>query len=211
MSLFGGGGGKDGKPTAGEKALAVKGANDFNYYQNKFVPLENSFISSLESTGADRRRLGGQGVADVAQQVKGADRAIVNGTLSKMGTGLEAGRSVMQRAGLRQAEAEPRADAVTGAREASRARELDGMQKMVAFGRGLSDSASLNARNRASNEASAAASKLQNQLDRSDQNMEVLGAAVGGIGSSWNSSSSANNFGSGTNGAFNGFFGPRKL
>ena len=182
MGLFGGGGAKTPKATAQEKALATDAVIKFNDHQRKFVPLEDSFIASLEASKGERRSARGTVASDVAQATGSADRGIVAGS-----RGADAqGKSVLARAGVSSAAGIARGEAVGGANAALRTREMTGLQKMTAFGRGLQDMNSLSLGDASRTASGDAISKLNTKVTNRGTMMDGLGnfagTAMGNIG-----------------------------
>lgn len=165
-------------PTAEERALAKDSAIAYNDHQRMYVPLENSFISSLTASEGERADLRGAQVADIESAMKGQDQAVVGSTLAT-GAGLGSGKSVMERAGLTDAKGYARGQGVAGADSALRTRETTGMAKMVAFGRGLQDVNRVTSIDAARDATSQAIDATRNAVENQGSFYNMLGTGVG--------------------------------
>jgi len=184
MSIFGGGGSTDVKPTAEEKALATDAAVKFNDYQLRYVPLENSFISELTPSSGDVTRLRGSATTDVEQAAKGSDRAAVAGSGGAFGQG----RTVLTRAGMASNRGIARGMATAGADMSGRQQELAGKTKMAAFGRNLQNDTTLSLSNAARISSQAAINEVNGNVAARGNTMDMLGTAAGtglGVYSAW--------------------------
>lgn len=163
------------RPTPAERQLAESGAKKFNDHQDNFVPLENSFISSLKATGGETVAQRGVGTADVAQATKGTDQKLVAAAKGQAGQG----KSVIARSKLSDAVGQGRGQAAAGADKSIRDREITGLTKMSAFGRGLQDLNSVSLQERASQQTSLAISNINREV-AGDQNLSAgIGTAIG--------------------------------
>lgn len=162
-------------PTAAERAEASSAAHKFNDYQQRFVPLENSFISEIQTSDADRASLRGQNTADVAQALAGQDQNLVRSSAS----GLASGKSVMARAGLAGAGAEAGGEARSNADATLRMREQTGLLKMAGFGRDLADTNSITLGKLAGTQNADSIDRLRSKTERMGQNFQAVGNFVG--------------------------------
>lgn len=163
------------EPTQAETALAADAAEKFNEHQQNFVPLEDSFIAQLKATDGETTQQKGIGVADVAQHAAGGDQAIVKASKGQAGQG----KSVIARSKLGDAIGVGRGTAAGGAEKGLRDREIAGLTKMSAFGRGLQDLNSVSLQSAAANQTKMAISDVDRQVAK-DTNMAAgLGAAIG--------------------------------
>ena len=169
-SLFGGGA-EEVKPTRAEKNLAVSAAKKINDRFENFVPMEDSFISQLTPTQGERTALRGRGVSDVQQATKGGDQNLVRTSGGQAGQG----STVIKRARLADARGGAVGESTAGADASLRARQIGGLTKMAAFGRGLQDQNSVSLRSAATSATSSALSKL-------DKSVTDRGTLISGIG-----------------------------
>lgn len=170
------------KPSAEEKALARNAAKDWNDYQQRFVPVENSFIAELTPDKGEVAQLRGRQAADIAQAQKGADASLVSASAAG---GLGAGRSVMARHSQSLGGAKARSGAVTGADTALRNRKLAGMMKMAAFGRGLNDSRQVSSISAAGDATSRYVGDIRNDTFLRGERLGAIGTAAGTAMSSY--------------------------
>ena len=170
-----GGGAPEVEITAQERALGRDAAEKYNDYQKNFVPLENSFIAQLTPTKGEAQAQTGAATSDVAQAAKGADQKIVAGSSGQSGQG----KSILARAGVSTRTGTARGEAVVGVDAALRDKELSGLTKMAAFGRGLQDQNSVSLRSAASDASSMAINKANNEAKEDEGLATLVGTAVG--------------------------------
>jgi hypothetical protein len=170
-----GGGAPEVEITAAERALSRDAAEKYNDYQQNFVPLENSFIAQLTPTKGEAQAQRGAATSDVAQSAKGTDQKIVAGSKGAGGQG----KSIIARAGVSTRTGTARGEAVTGMDRAMRNKELSGLTKMAAFGRGLQDQNSTSLRSAASDASSMAINKANIEAQDDRGLGTLVGAAAG--------------------------------
>ena len=170
-----GGGNTDVKPSKQEKTLAQDAVKSFNDHRERFVPLENSFISEMKLDSGQRREGRGIQTSSVAQGTGHMDREIVTQSRGQTGEG----KNIMARSNMASAIGEARAGAATGSDMALRQRELAGYQKMMAFGRELEDTSSLTLADAGRNKTQANLGKVQNSMTKYSSTMSGLGQMAG--------------------------------
>lgn len=163
------------KATAQEKALAGNAVHRFNEHRANFVPMEDSFIASLKASDGQRDMHVGEAISDVQQAMKGKDQAVVNASKGQAGQG----KSVMARADLSRKTGAARADVEAGTDANLRTREMKGLTKMAAFGRGLQDMNSVSLGDAASTSTSNALSKLDTKVKGNAATVSALGTFAG--------------------------------
>lgn len=172
------GGGGTPKPTEEEKALAKDSAIAYNDYQQRFVPLENEYISRFRATDGDLATQKGIGSADTYQAAHGGDTAAVQRGMGA-GVGATSGRSIMARADIASARGGT-AGEVIAARELDRKdMELRGLLKMSAFGRDLADTNRLATANLADQKTQASIAKLNSKMKEQAAYGEAAGSLAG--------------------------------
>ncbi len=146
-----------------ERGLAEVGAAKWNDYQQRFVPVENQVMEQIRSTPSQANKVAGVANADVWQQAQ----------VPSTDTSLKGLVSAYDRQGSILANAVPKAA------ESTHDTQMQGMLKMAAYGRGLSDQASLGLYKAGANatQEAIAAAKAQDQSN----NMwgEIGGTAAG--------------------------------
>lgn len=173
MGLFGGGD-TDVDPTKTEKQLAADSARQHNDHQTRFMPLENSFISSLTPSAGESAQRRGEATSSLAQAAKGADASLV-----RRSAGANDGRSLMARALTSTDVGTARGNAAAGADALMRTKELTGKTKMVAFGRGLQDMNRLSLTDRAQQQTKSAITELNDRVTQRGQMFDAVGNFAG--------------------------------
>jgi len=163
------------KATAQEKALANDAVFRWNEHQQNFIPMEDSFISSLKASDALRAEAKGEAVSDVEQAMKGKDQALVKGA---RGT-VSQGKTTLARAGMSSAKGDARGEVLAGTDSALRTREMKGLTKMASFGRGLQDMNSLSMADAATTSTSNALHKLSSKTAGKAATISALGTFAG--------------------------------
>jgi hypothetical protein len=183
MGWLGGGAPKAPEASAQEVALGKNAVTRFNQHQQTFVPLEDSFIASLTPTAGEVDQTRGIATSDVAQAMKGADQGIVSGSGGQAGQG----KSILARAGVATQAGIARGEAATGADAALKDREMKGLTKLSAFGRGLQDMNRVSLTDAAKSSTHAAIDKLNNKVRNQGSSLDAagtfMGSALGNIGS----------------------------
>lgn len=149
--------------TEQERALAKRGANEFNRYQTKFAPLAKTLVSDIRATAGERASVAGAANADVALATRDSGTGPAGGG---------AGRVVMSLADRATNRAVAAGTAEGTAVQAVANNELTGLQKLARIGRNLADSADIgltsSARRATDNsisKASAAHERLATAID----------------------------------------------
>lgn len=169
---------KDPGPTAEERALASRAANEWNDYIARYVPLEDLALKQAAYDPKKTLQLRGESVAMAAIGTKGEAGANVKRTL-QTGAGLS---SAMTRAAaedpvLAQASASGLGAAL--AEQAVQDRSLQARQKLTAFGRGLSDQSSLGLSQLGRTRTEEALTKYKAKQTEKAAKMEAVGTAIG--------------------------------
>lgn len=169
---------KDPGPTAEERALANRAANEWNDYLQRYVPLEDQAIALSEYNPDTVARLQGETSAMAAFGTKGQTQQNIKQSLQS-GAGLG---SAMTRLGadepvLAQASAGGLGAAL--AERSVRDRELQAKQKLTAFGRGLADQSTLGLSQHARTRTETALSKYQAKQNDRNSRLGAVGTALG--------------------------------
>jgi hypothetical protein len=132
----------DPAPTAEERALAGRAANEWNDYLERYVPLEDQAIAAAAYDPNKTARLQGETSAMAALGTKGDVAAGVKRTL-QTGAGLSGAMTRMAADDPTRAAASAGGLGAALAERSVRDRELQAKQKLTAFGRGLADQSTL--------------------------------------------------------------------
>jgi hypothetical protein len=146
-------------PTDQERAAAELGVNQWNDYQERYVPLENQYIQQMQNMPSKGAELAGIANADVWQQAKPLDTRAGLGALkdSYLNTGTQLGL------------------ATSKAAQSASDTQLRGLLKMSAYGRGLADTSN-------NNLYSAGQTATQAAISQSKANQQSDDAWMGGLG-----------------------------
>ena len=155
-------------PTEQERSLAEKGANEWNDYQQRFVPLESSFTRQIQAMPEQSANLAGTATAGVWQSMGTLPGATKLSGLVKAYNG--------QSEGLAMA-------ASTAARGGEDAR-MRGLLKIVTYGRGLADQSTSSLSSLADSATRAAIANTSAANAKNDAIMTAVGTAVGAGGNS---------------------------
>lgn len=160
------------KVTQQERALAERGAREFNDYLQRYVPAEDAF---LDATAVSDQAVGAQ------QGMAHADAAMAHAQYRNTGERPGSGRSNLHVAdaarGLGEASGLGQAVAEQGVHD----RDLAGRMKMTAFGRGLSDQSSVGLRDSGQRASDAALSASQRRVENRASLLST-GATMAGFG-----------------------------
>jgi hypothetical protein len=121
-------------PTAQERALAERGANEFNRYTTEFAPLAGKLREDIRVTDGERASVKGAAAADMAMATRDPGTG---------GTGRGSGRAVFSMAGNSVSRGTATGKAQGAAVQAVENNELTGMQKLARTGRNLADNSTL--------------------------------------------------------------------
>lgn len=179
-STGGGGGGGTPDPTPEERALAERGAREFNDFRERGVPLANKFISTVTDP-AYGERIAGQTSAAVADAFAGDMRAAVERGAA---TGASAGSAgaIMSAATGSLKHVSAAGLSAGKARLAAKDRALTGRIKMSAFGRGVGEDSSLGLRSRGLDATRESIAEAEARTDRFVSGLEGLGTVAGYAG-----------------------------
>jgi hypothetical protein len=125
------------KPTEAEKALERVSVSQWNDYVGKFRPAEAALAKKIELTEGERAQVKGQVAADTAAAFKGVARSTTVAT-SVAGANVASGRSKFTLAENIRAEAKAKGVGQAGAETGAEISEVQGKQRLAAFGRGVS-------------------------------------------------------------------------
>lgn len=177
---MGGGGGSKQEPTAEEKALARRGANEFNDYVDRFLPVEDKFYELSRATDASREQQRGAANAEAAM-AHAESRQGLGDAMARSGSAPSSGRAVLGTSDLSDAQAEGSAMAQGEADRAVQDREQNARVKMSAFGRELSDQSSMSLRD-SGRRAQDAAGRAQERAIQDRQALISSASSVAGLG-----------------------------
>lgn len=142
MCCSGGGGGQQQQqaPTPQEHALAETGAKEFNRYVDAFVPATADYIDATSSKESDRLSLASGIAGEVAKTTagRGTDAGLTGAGL-RSGLSPSSGRIALGVSDASRGFTTGVAKGVASLRPALLDREVKGVQKIVASGRGLAD------------------------------------------------------------------------
>lgn len=177
---MGGGGSSRPRTTSQERSLAKNAANEWSDYVQRYIPAQNEFLRQLEVTPGMEGAAHSQVHAD-ARIAQGGHAQQMHAGLSSQGVAPGAGRSVMARGALESGTRE--ASGLGGAAMAQGLydREIAGKTKMTAFGRGLTDTASLSTAQAGQRATSAGISAMQRRIDERN-NLKGLAVGAAGMG-----------------------------
>lgn len=123
------------KPTEQERALAQRGASDWNDYVNKFAPVALQLAEDVRVGADDVRDLGTAVSSRAAQAFAGADSDLVR--LRRAPGGAAGGANVIGLGDSRRSEARARGLGLAGGRVGLLGREQAGLAAVAASGRGV--------------------------------------------------------------------------
>jgi len=158
-----GGGGGGTEVTEEERGLAETGAAKWNDYQQRFVPVENNIIEQIKATPEKAQELAGIANADVHQQFEPVSTS----------TNLRGLVDAYDRQGKVLANAVPKAAGSVNDTQ------MQGMLKMAAYGRGLSDQAALSTYKVGSNATQTAVNAANKKAAKETDMLSSVGTAVG--------------------------------
>jgi len=119
------------KPTAKEKALAERAAQDWNRYQQLFKPVENALISDIRATEDKGDLVRGMAATNVGLKSTNVLDQLSGGIQGQGGHGLKA------LTGMAATQGRAKGLGVAGAQQALETRELQGLVNMAGVGRNL--------------------------------------------------------------------------
>ncbi len=146
-----------------ERALAQVGAAKWNDYQSRFVPLENNTMEQIQATPEKADKVAGVANADVWQQAKAPSTS----------TNLRGLVAAYDRQGQILSNAVPKAAGSVNDTQ------MQGMLKMAAYGRGLSDQASMGLYKAGVNATQAVIDAAKARSQNQDFMTEVAGTGAG--------------------------------
>lgn len=181
--LFGGrGGGGTPAQTEQERELARRGAANYNDYQQRFVPLEQQFLDSVQFDQADVNRLRGEANASAASAVNGATQGVVTQTAR---TGIGSGANTLAIAGVPLVQASAAGQGGAPAEAVVRNREIEGKTKFAALGRGYEHTANTGLVSAAQDATRSALTNAQLESQKYTDTLGGLSKALGYAGGRW--------------------------
>jgi len=138
-----GGGTKKVKPTEEERTAAEIGAKEWNRLVTQFTPVEDSFLKMTNAGTAGDRSLRRANVSAMAAKGAGKPDAGIIDMAGAGGVAPSAGRVARAIGAESRAMARGLGSGLTGVEQAMNDRERSGMQKAIAFRRGLADNSSV--------------------------------------------------------------------
>lgn len=167
------------KPTGEERALAKRGAREFNDYVKRYLPVEDKYLEKAKATDAVRQEQ--RGIANVEAALANKEsRSTFGKATAKTGGAPSSGRSVLGTSGLSNAQGKGAGLGQDVADREVKDRELKSEMKMTAFGRGLADQSSTNLRS-AGSRAQRAAARSQRQNIEDSHTLYSTASTVGGL------------------------------
>lgn len=150
-------------PSAQERSLAERGANEWNDYQQRFVPIESSFARQLQAMPEKSADMAGAATASMWQEMGTLPGGTKLGGLVKAYNGQSEGLAMAASAAAR------------GGEDA----KIRGLLKMASYGRGLADQSTQSLSSLADSATRAAIANTSAKNARTDAVTTGLGTAVG--------------------------------
>lgn len=176
-----GGGGGTPQATEQERALAEIGAEQWSDYVERGVPMISAFKERLRDPKHTERLEGQSNAATAAATAHDMKKAIEASLGSGDASG--SGSSVMTASLAPLRRTSIAGGAAAGARDSARAREQTGMIKLSAYGRGLSDDASVVMQSAGENATRKAIAEADMATQDYLSNLNALSTAAGYVGS----------------------------
>lgn len=187
MSLFGGGGSKTPKPTDAERALAERGAREWNRNVMAFVPVAEQFARDVRTDAGDRASLMRTASHAAAGQAASAagDRGLFAQSF-QAGLSPGAGRNIMGIADASNRYAAGLGTALASAEPGLQERETRGLLKVAAIGRGLADHSQAGLTEVGRRATESAISRSQRKIAESQAlTSAISGLAGAGVGAAY--------------------------
>ena len=165
-------------PTKQEKTLAYVGAENYNDYVERFVPLTEDFVKNTTVTDSQRGNVAGIANADAAQAFATLEDETVKGGLAK-GVGSGSGKTIAGIAGGKDAEARARGQAKGAAVQDLENTEINAKMKGASFGRGLGDDAKVGLMQATGRATALANANAQAAFKKKSALMEGIGTGIG--------------------------------
>lgn len=174
--MSGGGGGVSISP--GERAEADLSNERYQDYQNRFVPLEAQYFDTVDDIPKSRDKAKGAASADVALAYDPAIRSTLDRGLSS-GANPNSGKFMGTLSDLSASRASAESGGVINADVGTDDRYIEGLNKIVSLGRGVSRDAQAGYRTLANIDASNAISKAQADSIKTGMLYDIAGMATG--------------------------------
>lgn len=166
---------KDPGPSAQEQALAQRAVAEWEDYKQRFAPRERQFRDLL-TRGQDSKIAQLEGEASASAAAGAVDEM----RTARTGAILEGRNPNLAAAGLGLMQASATGQGASAAASAVKDRELKGLLKFSAFGRGLADQSNLGLRSAARDATQLALDKLRAEQTISGAQAGMLGNVLGG-------------------------------
>lgn len=172
------GGDPEVKETPEEKELAGIAMEEWNAFQEDFVPLENQFISAVQMSPDDVEYVRGEAVGTAGTEIdRGGEKVEERALAQGMQPGSGRFKATLGDIAAARANAAGRAD-VNASLTADRLHQ-QGLSTALAVGRGQQSQAQLGLRQAASEAGQDAIIGAQNDQLRSESTAQAIGTAVG--------------------------------
>jgi len=170
------------KETPFEREAARIAAEEWNRYQQVFVPLENEFIQQIQIGPQDYQFAQGLAAGENRQQFSQAQRGLET-QLAAGGVNPNSGRFQGAISDLNTAQGQSAAAGVTQANVDTRRRQIRGLNAAIGMGRGQAVQADLGFRRQAAAESQRAISDAQLAFQKNAATQGAVGTAAGlGLG-----------------------------
>lgn len=152
--------GKYVEQSEGERMLADLSEEQWNDYQDRFIPIENAYMERLDSIRDERPLATGRAAASTTQAFDAAHKDVMEGNMQR-GAGPGSGRFSAGLADMAVAEGGSKGNAIVRADRDTEKRYYAGQQQIVNLGRGVATDANLGMRRSAGLESATARSDAQ--------------------------------------------------
>lgn len=171
-------------PTPQEHALAETGAKEFNRFADAFLPATADYIDATSSKESDRLSLASGIAGEVAKTTagRGTDAALIGGGL-RSGLSPSSGRATVAVSDASRAFASGVSGGLAALRPKLLDREVKGVQKVVASGRGLADTSTAGLASAGRMAASEALSKADAAFTEKQASMGLRQGIISGLAS----------------------------
>ena len=164
-----------------EKQMAELAGEQWDDYKERFVPLENEFMGTMDEIRNERPLATGRAANTVTQAYDSAyDTVSMNNT--SRGADPSSGSSMMGLAEVGTREADDKAGAVVKADQSTENRYYAGQQQVVNMGRGVATEANLGMRTMAGLDAAEARSNAQASATETSARVGAFGTVTGAAG-----------------------------
>lgn len=172
------GGGKSVGPSEQELALKENSSRQWRDYQDRWVPVENKFMSAVQQTSGQYDRARGMATVDNARIMDKGNASLVGDNLSA-GNQAGSGAMISSLAGNNDIRAGGLGKAVNTATAGVHNRDIAGKQKIVSLGRNQANTADLSMRTIAQRATNSALEAAKNKQAEREGLMQAIGVGVG--------------------------------